>query len=185
MRTSPTLVRVAFGLAVSLLAGVVLAGLAFPVIGGLGLLGQSAAEDFTPQKPPPLVLAQSSTILDKDGHVLATLFTENRRPVTLAQVPVHARNALIAIEDNRFYEHRGIDVKGTIRALARNSSSGSVQQGGSTLTQQYVKNMLIESAGSAAAQKAAIQRSLKRKIQEARYALYLEEHMTKDQILEG
>ena len=185
MRTSPALVRVALALVLSVLAGVVLAGLAFPLIGGLGLIGKSAADQFTPQKPPPLILAESSTILDKDGHLLATLFTENRVPVKLDDIPLEARNALIAIEDNRFREHRGIDVKGTIRALARNSSSGSVQQGGSTLTQQYVKNLLIESASSEAGQKAAIQRSIKRKIQEARYALYLEEHMTKDQILEG
>ena len=103
----------------------------------------------------------------------------------LREVPLNARNALIAIEDNRFYEHRGVDVKGTARALARNSSAGSVQQGGSTLTQQYVKNMLISSASTEEGQKAAVQRSLRRKIQEARYALYLEQHQTKDEILEG
>ncbi|MCU1588094.1 MAG: glycosyl transferase, family 51 [Frankiales bacterium] len=177
--------RVAFALVLCLLGGVVLAGLTFPLIGGLGLLGQSVAEDFSPQKPPPLVLATSSTILDRNGGVLATLFTENRRPIKLREVPLNARNALIAIEDNRFYEHRGVDVKGTLRALARNSSAGSVQQGGSTLTQQYVKNMLISSASTEEGQKAAVQRSLHRKIQEARYALYLEQHETKDQILEG
>ena len=185
MKTSPASVRLAFAMVLCMLGGVMLAGLAFPVIGGLGLIGKSVAQDFTPKKPPPLVLAQSSTILDRNGHLIATLFTENRRPVKLADIPLNTRNALIAIEDNRFYEHRGIDVKGTLRALARNSSAGSVQQGGSTLTQQYVKNMLIESANSEAGQKAAVQRSLRRKLQEARYALYLEEHMTKDQILEG
>ena len=185
MRTSPALVRVAVALVLSVLAGVLLAGLAFPVVGGLGLIGKSAAEEFTPQKPPDLTLAQSSTILDKNHHVLATLFTENRVPVKLAEVPDLARKALIAIEDNRFYHHRGIDLKGTIRALARNSSSGSVQQGGSTLTQQYVKNRLIESASTVAGKKAGSARSIKRKILEARYALYLEEHMSKDEILEG
>jgi membrane peptidoglycan carboxypeptidase len=185
VRTSPALVRVALALVLSVLAGVVLAGLAFPVIGGLGLLSKSAADEFSPQKPPPLALSQRSRILDRHGNVLATLFTENRVPVKLADVPVLARQALIAIEDNRFYEHRGLDIKGTMRALARNSSSGSVQQGGSTLTQQYVKNMLIESASTEAGQKAAIQRSVKRKLQEARYALYLEQHLSKDEILEG
>jgi membrane peptidoglycan carboxypeptidase len=185
VKTSPASVRIAFGLAMCLLGGVMLAGLAFPVIGGLGLIGRGVAQDFSPQKPPELVLAQSSTILDRNGHLIATLFTENRRPVKLREIPKHAQDALIAIEDNRFYEHRGVDVKGTARALARNSSSGSVQQGGSTLTQQYVKNMLIESASSEEGQKAAVQRSLRRKIQEARYALYLEQHMTKQEILEG
>jgi membrane peptidoglycan carboxypeptidase len=179
------LVRVALALVVSVLAGVVLAGLALPVVGGLGLVGRSAAQEFSPQKPPPLALAQRSKILDKNGGVLATLFTENRVQVKLADVPLLAQQALVAIEDSRFYEHRGIDLKGTMRALARNSSTGSVQQGGSTLTQQYVKNMLIESASTEAGQKAAIQKSVKRKLQEARYALYLEQHQTKDQILEG
>jgi len=180
-------VHLALALAVSVLAGVVLAGLAFPVVVGLGLIGKSAADEFNglPEKLPPLALSQRSKILDKDGHVLATLFTENRVQVKLVSVPVLVQQALIAIEDNRFYEHRGIDIKGTARALVRNSSSGSVQQGGSTLTQQYVKNLLIEAARTQAGQKAAIERSVKRKLQEAKYALYLERTMTKDEILEG
>lgn len=187
MRSTSWLVRVALALAVSVLAGVVLAGLAFPVIGGLGLIGKGAAEAFNvlPEKPPALSLSQRSRILDKNGNLLATLFTENRVQVTLDSVPLQARQALIAIEDNRFYEHRGIDIKGTLRALARNSSSGSVQQGGSTLTQQYVKNMLIEQARTRAGQKAAVERTAKRKLQEAKYALYLERTMSKDDILEG
>jgi membrane peptidoglycan carboxypeptidase len=170
-----------------MLAGVLLAGLLFPVVGGLGLLGKSAADTFlalpSTLNPPPL--AQRSKILDRDGRVIATLFTENRVRVTLGDVPLLARQALIAIEDNRFYEHRGIDLKGTLRALARNSSSGSVTQGGSTLTQQYVKNVLLESARTQAGQKAAVERSVRRKLQEARYALALEQTMSKDQILEG
>jgi membrane peptidoglycan carboxypeptidase len=187
VRTSPALVRLALALVVSLLAGVVLAGLAFPLIGGIALLGKGATDTFNdlPDKPPTVALSQRSRILDKNGRVLATLFTENRVPVRLAQVPLAAQQALIAIEDNRFYEHRGIDLKGMARALARNSSSGSVQQGGSTLTQQYVKNLLIESATTSAGKKVAVERTAKRKLQEAKYALYLEQTMTKDQILEG
>jgi membrane peptidoglycan carboxypeptidase len=180
----PALVRVALALALCLLAGVCLAGLAFPLIGGLGLASKSAADQFKPEKPPALVLPQATKILDREGNPLATLYTENRVAVTLAQVPKVAQDALIAIEDSRFYEHSGIDVKGTLRAVLHNSSSGSTQ-GGSTLTQQYVKNLLIETADTAAAQKAAVQKSVKRKLQEARYAVYLEKHMTKDQILEG
>jgi membrane peptidoglycan carboxypeptidase len=187
VRTLPALQRLALALAVCLVAGVVLAGLAFPVIGGLGLVAKGAADDFNslPDKLPALSLSQRSRVLDVNGKVIATLFTENRVQVRLDAVPVLARQALIAIEDNRFYEHRGIDVKGTLRALVRNSSSGSVQQGGSTLTQQYVKNLLIETARTEAGQKAAIERTAKRKLQEAKYALRLEQTMTKDQILEG
>ncbi len=184
---SSALSRVALATALSVLAGVLLAGLAFPVVGGLGLAGKRGADTYLalPAKLETPALAQRSKILDRDGHVIATLFTENRVPVRLQDVPETARQALIAIEDSRFYEHRGIDVKGTMRALARNSSSGSVQQGGSTLTQQYVKNVLIESARNRAGQNAARERSVKRKLQEARYALALERTMTKDQILEG
>ncbi|MGZ6827226.1 MAG: transglycosylase domain-containing protein, partial [Mycobacteriales bacterium] len=187
MRTTPGLQRIALALAVCLLTGLALAGLALPVVGGLGLAAKSASDTFNdlPDQLPALALQQRSRILDADGHVLATLFTENRVQVRLDDVPVLARQALIAIEDNRFYEHRGIDVKGTLRALARNSSSGAVQQGGSTLTQQYVKNVLIESARTEAGQKAATERTAKRKLQEAKYALALEHRMTKDQILEG
>ncbi|MCW2668505.1 MAG: glycosyl transferase, family 51 [Frankiales bacterium] len=176
--------RIALALALCVLAGVALAGLAFPVIGGLGLASKSAADQLEPEKPPALVLPQATKILDRNGQPIASLFTENRVTVKLSQIPKVAQDALIAIEDSRFYEHAGIDVKGTLRAVLHNSSNGSTQ-GGSTLTQQYVKNLLIESASTVAAQKAAVQRSVKRKLQEARYALYLEKHMTKDQILEG
>ena len=184
MRTPPALVRVALVLALCVLGGVCLAGLAFPVVGGLGLVSKSAADQFKPERPPALVLPQATKVLASDGSLVATFFSENRVAVQLKQIPQVAQDALIAIEDNRFYEHRGIDVKGTLRALLHNSSSGSTQ-GGSTLTQQYVKNLLIETADSEAQQKAAVERSVGRKLQEARYAVYLEQHMTKAQILEG
>ncbi len=182
---SSALTRVALAVVLSLLGGLVLAGLALPVVGGLGLIGKSVAEEIKPEEPPTVSLAQRSRILDVDGNVIATLFSENRVEVQLADVPQSARDALIAIEDSRFYDHRGIDVKGTLRALARNSSSGSVQQGGSTLTQQYAKNIRVEAANTAAAQEAAREQTLSRKLQEAKYALWLEEHLTKDEILEG
>ena len=184
---SPATARIATALALCVAAGICLAGLLFPIVGTAGLIGKSGADEFLalPSQLETPALAQRSKILDTEGHVLATLFSENRVRVTLDQVPITAQHALVAIEDNRFYEHRGIDVKGTLRALARNSSSGSVQQGGSTLTQQYVKNVLIESARTKAGQQAAREKSVHRKLQEARYALALEESMSKDDILEG
>jgi membrane peptidoglycan carboxypeptidase len=184
--SSPALARVAGALALSVLAGICLAGLLFPVVGGAGLIGKRGADEFLalPSKLATPPLAQRSRLLDRNGRVIASLFTENRVQVTLVQVPKIAQDALIAIEDSRFRDHRGIDVKGTMRALANNSSTGSVQ-GGSTLTQQYVKNVLIESARTKAGQQAAREKSLHRKLQEARYALALEQTMTKDEILEG
>src|SRR5438552_12960104 len=113
--SSPALARVAGALALSVLAGICLAGLLFPVVGAAGLLGKRGADDFLslPSKLETPPLAQRSRVLDRDGHVIATLFTENRVQVTLTQVPDLAQKALIAIEDSRFYEHRGIDLKGT------------------------------------------------------------------------
>ncbi len=172
----------------SVLAGVALAGLAFPLLGGAGLAARAASQTFLdlPSELSTAALPRATRVLDKNGGLIATFFLENRQPVTLADVPVSAQTALIAIEDSRFYEHNGIDVKGTARALARNSSAGGVQQGGSTLTQQYVKNMLLEAArGKPAEQQAARERSTRRKLQEARYALALEKTHTKAQILEG
>ena len=185
MRVTSGLTRLALALVLSLIGGVLLAGIALPVVGGIGLIGKSAAGELAPEKPPSVDLAQRSRMLDVDGNVIATLFSENRVQVSLDDVPQSARDALIAIEDSRFYEHRGLDVKGTMRALARNSSSGSVQQGGSTLTQQYAKNLRVEAANTSAGQDAAREQTITRKLKEARYALWLEEHLSKDEILEG
>ena len=184
MRNASALPRLALALVVSVLAGICLAGLALPLIGGLGLASKAAAEQLKPEEPPALALPQRTKILDRNGHIIATLFTENRVPVRLDEVSETARKALIAIEDSRFYEHTGIDVKGTLRALARNSSAGDVQQGGSTLTQQLAKNLRLEAETTAKGKKQATEQSVERKLREARYALWLEKHKTKDQILE-
>ena len=94
------------------------------------------------------------------------------------------RQAVIAIEDSRFYAHHGVDYKGIIRAAVTNAGAGGVKQGASTLTQQYVKNALIEAATDRAGQDAARADSISRKLREARYAIALERKLTKDQILE-
>ena len=123
-------------------------------------------------------------ILDASGRQIATLHgVEDRVSIPFSDIPVSMRNAIVAIEDRRFYEHHGVDYKGIIRAALTNQESGSVTQGGSTLTQQYVKNVLLESATTPAEQKAATDRSVQRKLREARYALALERKLTKDQIL--
>jgi membrane peptidoglycan carboxypeptidase len=185
-RVAPLLQRTTKMLALSTVSGVLAAGLLMPVVGGLGLAAKSGADSFSllpsDLRAPPL--PQPSRILAADGSTLATFYDENRINVTLAQVPLVMQNALIAIEDSRFYEHNGIDMKGLGRALAANSSAGSVRQGGSTITQQYVKNVLIESAKTDAERRAASEQTLARKLREAKYALALEERLTKQQILE-
>ena len=183
MRTSP-LPRAATALIVSVLAGLLVAGLAFPLVGGPALAAKSAADDFlelpvglTSDLPPT-----RTRMLDADGGLIATLFLENRVNVRLDQVPEHVQQAVIAIEDSRFYEHNGVDTKGTLRAAVNNTSGGSTQ-GGSTLTQQYVKNALLAAANDEAGQKAATEQSVQRKLREARYALAIEKQLSKDEIL--
>lgn len=120
--------------------------------------------------------------------MLATPYDANREIVKLQDVAPIMRKAQIAIEDSRFYEHGGIDVRGTARALATNVAGGGVSQGGSSITQQYVKLMLLEKAlrdGDKQAANDAIAVSYSRKLQELKYALDVEKTMSKNQILEG
>src|SRR3954469_10372058 len=167
---------------VSAVAGVLMAGMLLPVVGGVGLVARAGANEFerlpTALKESPL--PQVSRILAADGSTIATFYYENRVAVKLSQVPSVMQKAVIAIEDVRFYEHHGVDLKGSLRALLHNGSAGSVRQGGSTLTQQYVKNVLLESGVADANAD-----TLTRKLQEARYALTLEKRLSKKQILEN
>jgi membrane peptidoglycan carboxypeptidase len=184
---SAALHRGALVLAVSVLAGLLLAGLAFPLVGGFGMLARAGADSFgkLPAELREDPLPQRSKILAADGTTLADIyFNENRILARIDQMPSDLLYAIVAIEDSRFYEHGGVDVRGLLRAFVRNSQAGSVQQGGSTITQQYVKNVLIESADDSKGRKAASERSTERKIREARYAIALERRYTKRQILE-
>ncbi len=182
--TTLHVVRRALG--VSALAGLLVAGLALPVVGGLGLAAKSQSDAFLalPAELDTSALASRSTVLAADGSVIAEFYRINRVTTEFADVPVVVRQAVIAIEDSRFYEHEGVDFKGTVRAALTNAREGGVAQGGSTLTQQYVKNALIEAAyDDPEAQDAAAEESAARKLQEARYALQLERELTKDEIL--
>ena len=184
--------RLALFLGVSVLAGVLTAGVALPVLGGAGLVAQKGAEGFeslpAELETPPL--PERSRILAADGSLIATFFFENRVSIPLKDVAPVMRQAVVAIEDARFYDHGGVDLRGTIRAFINNQSGDDVQ-GGSTLTQQYVKQVLLESAQNIedekerkAAQRSATEQSYSRKLRELRYAVAMEEQLTKDQILE-
>jgi membrane peptidoglycan carboxypeptidase len=177
---------------VSVLCGLLVAGVTLPLVGGLGLAARSGADGFE-SLPAELTippLAERSRILASDGSQIATFYAENRVSVPLSQVAPVMRQAIVAIEDSRFYQHGGIDLRGTVRALVNNSSGHDVQ-GGSTLTQQYVKQVLLESAAEikdpkqrAAAEQAATAQSYTRKLRELRYSVALEEKYSKSQILE-
>nr|WP_322749335.1 MULTISPECIES: transglycosylase domain-containing protein [unclassified Frankia] len=167
-------------------AGLGLALLFLPVISAVGLFAKASADHYLalPAELATPPLPQSSTILAADGSLIATLRgEENRTVVDGKAIPRVMREAIVAIEDSRFYTHGGVDVKGVARAALRNSEAGDVQQGASTLTQQYVKNVLLQNARTKQQREDAAGTSLQRKIQEARYAVALENTLTKDEIL--
>jgi membrane peptidoglycan carboxypeptidase len=172
----------------SVSAGIVVALLATPFVGLVGISAKTGADEFLalPENLTVTPLVEPSRILDAQGNVVATLVGEQYREVVpLSQVPLVMRNAVIDIEDARFYQHSGVDYKGMIRAYLANRNNGSVTQGASTITQQYVKNVLLQAATTPAEREAATAQTIDRKLREARYALYLDQHMPKDKILEG
>ena len=123
-------------------------------------------------------LAESSRIYDANGSLITTLHeTENRTVVPLRSMPKHLQRAVVAIEDERFYDHDGIDLKAILRAFVTNAASGEIREGGSTITQQYVKNVIIAPGEIA-------EKTLRRKIVEAALSRQLEKRLTKKEILE-
>ena len=179
------LARIGLFLLVSVLAGTLAAAAALPFVGSAGIGARTAVEDFEalPAQLTKAPLPQQSTILAADGSVLARIFYQNRIEVPLARVAPVMQQAIVAIEDSRFYDHRGIDLRGTMRAFVSTTGGGDVQ-GGSTITQQYVKNVLVTTASNEEEAADARSRTITRKIRELRYALALEKQLTKDQILE-
>ena len=170
---------------VSALSGALAAGLAVPFA---GFAGRGAAEvaDSVQSLPRELEIdpvAVRSRILAADGTLLATLYEQNRVPVPLTAVSPIMRKAIVAIEDSRFYDHGALDLKGTLRAMVRNQTEGEVQQGGSSITQQYVKMTLVEKARTAAERQQATEVSYERKLAELRYAIAVESELSKDEIL--
>ncbi|WP_227022946.1 penicillin-binding protein [Actinomadura rubrobrunea] len=167
------------------LAGVLVALMLLPPVCAAGMGARDAARWFQ-EEPDDLDVSgvpQRSRILAADGSLIATFFTQNRIDVRLDQIAPVARRAVLAIEDSRFYEHGALDSQGTLRALASNLSSGEVTQGGSGITQQYVKNLLITQAENAEERRAAQEITAARKIRELRYAVALEKRFSKDEIL--
>ncbi|WP_327067702.1 transglycosylase domain-containing protein [Kitasatospora sp. NBC_01302] len=173
-------------LGVSVLAGVVLAGLALPAVGAIGLGAKNGVQNFNniPDDFKTPTLDQASYIYDAKGNQIAKVYARDRTILTQDQMSPLSREAQVDIEDARFYQHGAVDPKGIARAIGKNASSDGASEGASTLTQQYVKNVFIEEAGDdPVAFKAATEKSLGRKIKELKYAIQLEKDLTKDQIL--
>jgi membrane peptidoglycan carboxypeptidase len=171
----------------AVVAGLLAGGLAIPAVGAVGLVTRNQTNSFNNMKTGVIgQLPVRSEILDSRGHLLAYFYPRgiDREPVTFAQISPIMRKAIVAIEDSRFYQHGAIDVRGTIRAIVYDLEHKQVQ-GGSTLTQQYVKNALILTAPNTQMAEQATSETLSRKIKELRLAIDVERKMTKDQILAG
>ncbi|MFD4248616.1 transglycosylase domain-containing protein [Amycolatopsis thermoflava] len=185
MRPSRALPRF---LAFCAVAGVLVAGVVAPVALGAGVLSNQVADAVDgisatlANSEQPLV----TTVTDRDGTPIATLFDQYRLPVTADEIAPAMKAAIVSIEDRRFYDEGGVDVKGMVRAALHDSSGGSTQ-GGSTITQQYVKNYLINvvDRNDRAAQLADQADTIARKLREAKIAVQLGQTVSKEDILTG
>ncbi|MFC4024512.1 transglycosylase domain-containing protein [Oceanobacillus longus] len=120
-----------------------------------------------------LFLDATTTIETRDGEVVGTLYNENRRMVSIDQVPEYLIDAFVAVEDRRFYDHEGVDIKSIMRAIYKDILAMSKVEGASTITQQLAKNLFLYN-----------DKTWTRKMKEAMAAIYLERHLSKDEILE-
>ncbi|MFC4059912.1 transglycosylase domain-containing protein [Planomonospora corallina] len=169
-----------------MLAGALATVAALPLVGVTGLAVRQAKGTFVDLPPSPREdpLPERTVLLDVHGRPFAQFYSENRTIVDLEQVAPVMRQAIVAVEDARFFQHGGLDLKGTLRALITNTQAGAVRQGGSSIAQQLVKNILVAGAETDAERARAQAPNLQRKIAELRYALALEKKYTKPQILE-
>jgi membrane peptidoglycan carboxypeptidase len=188
----------------SAVGGVLAAAIALPAIGTIGIVTRNAANKFEALSTQALgEVPQRSEILDSQGHVLAYIYNVdasyfykagkvkpliadgiNRDPVSYSKMAPVMRDAVIAIEDSRYYQHGAIDFRGTMRALINDLEHKPVQ-GGSTIAQQYVKNVLILTAKNPAAAEGATSETIGRKLHELRLAIAVEHEMSRNQILAG
>ena len=148
--------------------------LAVVTVAGIAIGFVTANINANPEMIGEIVPPASSQIYDSAGNEIANIHAaENRMPVKIENIPKALQQAFVAIEDNRFYEHRGVDPHGLARALYTNIMSNEVAEGGSTITQQLAKNAYLTQ-----------ERTIKRKIQEVFLAIQLEKQYTKQEILE-
>jgi penicillin-binding protein 1A len=153
-------------------AWIAILSILLPMLSVTGSLVALYATTELPAIPP---LAETTMLLDRRGNEVAALHAEvDRVLIPFTQMPLSLRRAVVAVEDADFYRHDGLDKLAVMRAAWTNVTSGSMSQGGSTITQQYVKNVLTGS-----------EHSLTRKVREAILAVKLEHTMSKREILGG
>ncbi|MGX5718145.1 transglycosylase domain-containing protein [Arthrobacter sp. MAHUQ-56] len=187
--TATTLGKILVFLGVSAVCGVLVAGLLVPAaaVSGSAASGSIQFFDSLPAElkvDPP---SQTTRILAADGSEIASVYTENRTKVPLDQISPNMKNAIIAVEDSRFYEHGGVDTTGILRALV--STARGNKQGASTITQQYVNNVLNANLAAAGEEDQiklnGVNKGVGDKLREMKLAIALEKEFSKDQILEG
>ncbi|MGC7877806.1 transglycosylase domain-containing protein [Desulforudis sp. 1031] len=147
----------------------------FMIIGGGFAFGYTvySLRDIPTFDPESLTPSNATLIYDKNGEQITAIGLEKRIPVKIQDVPAVVKKAFLAAEDNRFYQHHGIDLRAVVRAVVADLRHGNLTQGGSTITQQLAKNCFLSS-----------EKKLKRKIQEVFLAIQIERHYTKDEIFE-
>jgi membrane peptidoglycan carboxypeptidase len=174
---------------VSAICGVLVAGLMLPFASLVGITTQNVAEGFhdLPLELAETPTAQRSTVLDVHGKPIAYFYDQNRQDIALGKVAPIMKQAILAIEDYRFYDHGALDIKGTVRAFINNQAGESVQ-GGSSITQQLVKMILLSLADTKREQVEVTAsdglEGIGRKVRELKYAMAYEESHTKDEIFE-
>lgn len=188
LNTATAAGRLLVFLLVAVICGVLAAGLLVPAAAVAGTAANASINAFN-QIPGQLTIgtpAQATKVLASDGSVIASFFAEDRTQVPLDEMSTFIKDGIVSIEDARFYEHGGVDPAGILRALAATAAGG--RQGASTITQQYVNNVLIESqvaSGNTDQVKLGSAKTVADKIREIKLAIALEQKYTKDQILAG
>jgi membrane peptidoglycan carboxypeptidase len=171
-----------------LITSLIIAAVSYPATAALGLIVKLGADvysgmptDLTITAPP-----QTTYVYAADGTTLLTTFYEEERKYTpLAGISPLVQEAIVAAEDARFFQHHGVDFRGTLRAFVANQQAGSVAQGASTLTMQYVRNVLADGASTPQQAVDATVQNADRKVREMKLAVNLEKKLSKQQILEG
>ncbi len=187
--TATTLGKLVAFLGISSVCGVLVAGLMVPAValaGGATTSGLTMFDDI-PAEMTIGTPALSSKILASDGSLIATFYNQNRTEVPLDKISEHMKNAIVAVEDARYYEHGGIDTRGLMRAVTSMAKGGG-RQGASTITQQYVNNVIIQTYaanGENDKVKLGDDKKIEDKVREIKLAISVEKKLSKDEILQG
>jgi len=143
---------------------------------GAGIAVYQSLQDVLPAADDiaAIYTQEATTVFSADGHALGKVFQQYREPVRLDEIPKQLVQATIAVEDDRFYQHVGFDLRGMARAALANMRSGSASQGGSTITQQLARNLYLTQ-----------KKTVSRKLQELALSVQMERRFTKEEILEA